>query len=362
MNVIFYKKPCLLLETTELVFAQVNQIPARDLTADGEFCLPPEEVHRIQKAVCGELRCSEEELQFYFKGFCIGTESSRMSCIARCLVYNSLEVGCSDVDSMIQALSANWQAQPNALRISGMDMYSLSFDSAEPGTFAPLSVEMMKLPIPAEYQTHLVEVFSHYEQYLRRLAEILRPAAARLETLLEPWVQKAQPVAAQWEDFLAGDVAGDFFRNRANINRREFGTLEVSLRYFPAEPGYLRIYEPNGDVRMLIGVAMKAGRLSQPARKEALADWEYTALRLIANPDRLAMLQAMMEKPMSGQDLAQKLGLHGGSVFRDLNSMYNARLLTREMDNGKNVYRTDLTVIQLLSRHMVSAIAMEGNL
>ena len=362
MNVIFYKKPCLLLETTELVFAQVNQIPARDLTADGEFCLPPEEVHRIQKAVCGELRCSEEELQFYFKGFCIGTESSRMSCIARCLVYNSLEVGCSDVDSMIQALSANWQVQPNALRISGMDMYSLSFDSAEPGTFAPLSVEMMKLPIPAEYQTHLVEVFSHYEQYLRHLAEILRPATARLETLLEPWVQKAQPVAAQWEDFLTGDVAGDFFRNRANINRREFGALEVSLRYFPAEPGYLRIYEPNGDVRMLIGVAMKAGRLSHPAKKEVLADWECTALRLIANPDRLAMLQAMMEKPMSGQDLAQKLGLHGGSVFRDLNSMYNARLLTREMDNGKNVYRTDLTVIQLLSRHMVSAIAMEGNL
>ena len=362
MNVIFYKKPCLLLETTELVFAQVNQIPARDLTADGEFCLPPEEVHRIQKAVCGELRCSEEELQFYFKGFCIGTESSRMSCIARCLVYNSLEVGCSDVDSMIQALSANWQVQPNALRISGMDMYSLSFDSAEPGTFAPLSVEMMKLPIPAEYQTHLVEVFSHYEQYLRHLAEILRPATARLETLLEPWVQKAQPVAAQWEDFLTGDVAGDFFRNRANINRREFGALEVSLRYFPAEPGYLRIYEPNGDVRMLIGVAMKAGRLSHPAQKEVLADWECTALRLIANPDRLAMLQAMMEKPMSGQDLAQKLGLHGGSVFRDLNSMYNARLLTREMDNGKNVYRTDLTVIQLLSRHMVSAIAMEGNL
>lgn len=362
MNVIFYKKPCLLLETTELVFAQVNQIPARDLTADGEFCLPPEDVHRIQKAVCGELRCSEEELQFYFKGFCIGTESSRMSCIARCLVYNSLEVGCSDVDSMIQALSANWQAQPKAFRVSGIDMYSLSFDWAEANAFAPLSAEMMKLPIPAEYQTHLVEVFSHYEQYLRHLAEILRPAAARLETLLEPWVQKAQPVAAQWEDFLTGDVAGDFFRNRANINRREFGALEVSLRYFPAEPGYLRIYEPNGDVRMLIGVAMKAGRLSHPAKKEVLADWECTALRLIANPDRLAMLQAMMEKPMSGQDLAQKLGLHGGSVFRDLNSMYNARLLTREMDNGKNVYRTDLTVIQLLSRHMVSAIAMEGNL
>lgn len=359
MNVIFYPKPCLLLETTELVFAQVNQIPARNLTAEGEYCIPPEEVHRIQKAVCGELRCCEEELQFYFKGFCIGAETSQSSCIARCLVYNSLEVGCSDVDSMVQGLSAYWQAQPNSLRVSGIDMYSLSFDSTEPDAFAPLSAEMMKLPIPAEYQTHLVEVFSHYERYLCRLAEILRPAADLLETLLEPWVQKAQPVAKQWEDFFTGDVAGDFFRNRASMNCQEVDSLELSLRYFPAEPGYLRIYEPNGDVRMLIGVAMKPGSRSHPARKEALADWEYTALRLIANPNRLAMLQAMTEKPMSGQDLAQTLGLHGGSVFRDLNSMRIARLLTMEMEGGKSVYRTDLAVIQLLSQHMVSVIAMD---
>lgn len=104
---------------------------------------------------------------------------------------------------------------------------------------------------------------------------------------------------------------------------------------------------------------MKTGKLSHPARKEALADWECTALRLMANPDRRAMLQAMMEKPMSGQELAQKLRLHGGSVFRELNSMYNARLLTREMDNGKNVYRTDIAGIGLLSQHMVSTIAMD---
>ncbi len=44
----------------------------------------------------------------------------------------------------------------------------------------------------------------------------------------------------------------------------------------------------------------------------------------MANVSRMEMLRAMAERPMSGQELAQKLNLNSGSVFRDLNSLYNA--------------------------------------
>ena len=39
-----------------------------------------------------------------------------------------------------------------------------------------------------------------------------------------------------------------------------------------------------------------------------------TALRLMANGARVEMLHAMAERPMSGQELAQKLNLNSGSV------------------------------------------------
>ena len=89
---------------------------------------------------------------------------------------------------------------------------------------------------------------------------------------------------------------------------------------------------------------------------QSLIEWEYDALRLLSSPDRVKMLQAMMTEYQSRLDLVQRLGLHSGSVFRDLNSMYNARLLMREVIDGKNCYRTNLPVVRDLFRHVLDVL------
>lgn len=355
MNVTVYRKPCLLLETVELVYAYVNQVPEKKLTASGDFCIPPEEIHRLQTEVCAGLRCSEEELQFFFHGIPLQGETHRFPCIARALVYNSLELHCQSTEETRDALISYWQNLRRPLLVDCMDFYSVNFTPSKTEVFVPLSREIRKLPVPAEYHAELVDVFSNYESYLTRLAQILEPAAQKLELLLEPWVRRAQPLLDQWESFFSQDDSEMFFRNRVQLKVKKIDQLEMALRYIPAEQGYVRVYEPNGEIKMLFGVGMKVGN-KEGSQKETLSDWEYTALRLLANPDRIAMLNAMLHEPMSGPALMQKLGLHSGSVFRDLNSMYNARLLIRETDEGKNVYRTNLQVIQKLSKHMLQAI------
>lgn len=62
-----YRKPCMLLETVELVYSYVNQVPAEQLTESGEYCIPAREIPSIREAVCGPLDLENEELQFYFK-------------------------------------------------------------------------------------------------------------------------------------------------------------------------------------------------------------------------------------------------------------------------------------------------------
>ena len=47
MQLIVSRKPCLLLEAAELVFAQFNHIPAETVVIPGEYCIPAEEVERI---------------------------------------------------------------------------------------------------------------------------------------------------------------------------------------------------------------------------------------------------------------------------------------------------------------------------
>ena len=51
-------------------------------------------------------------------------------------------------------------------------------------------------------------------------------------------------------------------------------------------------------------------------------------------------------------ELAQALNLNSGTVFRDLNSMYDARLLYIENRNGRNCYRTNYGMVQQVTEHI----------
>ena len=53
------------------------------------------------------------------------------------------------------------------------------------------------------------------------------------------------------------------------------------------------------------------------------------------------------------EELAQKLNLNSGTVFRDLNSLYNARLLLVESGSGRNCYRLNLPVIRQIVDHVL---------
>lgn len=48
-----------------------------------------------------------------------------------------------------------------------------------------------------------------------------------------------------------------------------------------------------------------------------------------------------MEMP----ELSKRLHPNSGSVFRDVNSMYNTQMLLFQPENGKNLYSTNLNVV-----------------
>ena len=59
------------------------------------------------------------------------------------------------------------------------------------------------------------------------------------------------------------------------------------------------------------------------------------------------------------QDLSQSLGLNPGSVFRDLNNMNNAGLLTQEVISNRIHYRTDSTAVERLTKHLMRYLHQE---
>ncbi len=351
-------RPCLLMETAELVFSFVNDLPPQQLTASGEWCLPEEEALRIRQEVCQGLDPQDKKLQFFFQGFQLEGGYSRLSNPATTMLYSCLSTMPSDVQEMKGKLLEFWESIEPPYCISAADPFALSLVHASSEEFSPLAEEMNKVPAPMNYQLRLVEIFAQYPRYLEQLVDILQPLARRLEPLLEPWVQRVQPLLQGWEQFFSEpENVSDFFRNR--MAGFQCSQLELCLRYFPAKGGYYRVINEEKDTLgiacLLPGLDMKPGA-PKATTAPALDDEEAAALRLIANPDRLAMLSAMMRRPMGGHELAVELGLNSGTVFRDLNNLATAQLITRVAEGRKRVYSTNMETLRQLMRRILLVV------
>lgn len=109
------------------------------------------------------------------------------------------------------------------------------------------------------------------------------------------------------------------------------GQIEICLRYFPSKGGDYRLINEEKD-----GQGM--------------------ACLLISNPDRPEMLAAMMRRPMGGHELAGELGLNSGTVFRDLNNLATAKLITRVAEGRKRVYSTNMETLRSLTRRILQVV------
>lgn len=190
-------------------------------------------------------------------------------------------------------------------------------------------------------------------------AELLRPIAAVLPDYMAPWTRQIPDLAEQWDTFFQGNSAQEFFLQRARIQSGEFRELRLAFRFFSPYGSPGKFLGEKGRLLFHMGVNMQPG-LGNAGQAQAPEEWELTALRLMANGSRMEMLHAMAERPMSGQELAQKLNLNSGSVFRDLNSLYNARLLLMESTGGRNCYRTNLPVVRNMMERMLNYLQNQG--
>ena len=353
MEVTIYQEPCWVLEAAELVYGLVNGISAEKLAGKGPYCVPPEEVRRIQEAVCAGIDPGDKLVQFYFRGVALEGLAGRLSCLGCALLYSTLAIGCSGTDAFAQAVKEAWRRlQETGFRVNGIDGFSLSLEAAQEGEPLSLAGELAKLQAPPLYQMQLLEVFTAFDRHLDRVIALLRPVAEALPAYLAPWTGAIPVLTEQWSAFFHSQAAREFFLRRARIDGDEFLTLEIAFRFFSPQgsPG-----KYSGTLRRLsihMGVGTQPG-LDEPNPVQEPEEWELTALWLLANASRMEMLHAMMERPMSGQELAQKLNLNSGTVFRDLNSLYNARLLLVESGSGRNCYRLNLPVIRQIVDHVL---------
>lgn len=356
MNILACREPCLLLEAAELVYALVNDIPPENMTLPGEYYLPVEAVEAIRAEACRGLSPEDSRLQFYFRGVPVDGIAERLSCLGCCLVYSSVEVASPDVDDMGRALSESWaRRRREHYRINGLDPFSLNIDPVEDDSFSTLSGEIARLSAPAAYKLQLVEVFSNFDRHLAAVTELLRPVAEALAPLLAPWVERSVARMREWETFFRENSAQEFLAKRGQVKADNLRELYIGFRYFSPLLSPIHVDEKAGRVSIHMGIGIRP-EMEVHKEQPTMDESRYIVLRMLANPDRVEMLRLMMNRPMGVPELSKRLHLNSGSVFRDVNSMYNAQLLLFQPENGKNLYSTNLNAVSQTASDLVEYI------
>ena len=360
MEVTIYQEPCWLLEAAELVYGLVNNIPTTKLAGNGPYCLPLEQVAQLLTRASGWIDPADELVQYYFHGVPLVGFTNRLSCLGCAVLYSSLPVDCSRPGDYAASIREAWHTLEEAgYCVDGIDGFSLNLVPSE-GKPVSLAKELSALEVPELYKMQLLEVFTAFDFHAERLLQLLSPVADALSKQLASWMQPISALAREWETFFQHNSPQEFFLRQARIQNISVERLEIAFRILSPACAHGKHAEKDRQVRLHMGIGMKPS-LDPPVSARAPDEWELSAIRLLANSARMEMLRLMMDRPMSGQELVQKLNLNSGSVFRDLNSLLNARLLLLEAKEGRNYYRTNMDAIRQITEHLVNHIQSGAN-
>lgn len=355
MSAIFQQKPCILFETVELLYAFVNGLPPEDLTAEGVYCLTPQEALETMSSACQELDPKDFLLRQYFGRHAILDESNQFTCLASCMVYCFMNLDQSGISDQIDSMCRTWeQIRRRPFTIRAINWFTLDVEALPTGPVTSLAAEMKKLPVEEDFFLSLLETFSDYTYHMTRLQELIEPVAMRLEQLLEPFVTRAKPLWEAWSQFLEKTDLEDFSAQRTGIiPPRPFERAGICLRYFRPQYAPIQVDPERNTFWMHLGVRMIPDP-QQVSGDGAPNERDLEALRLLGDKGRSEMVRALMGRSMSMQELATQLRINPGTVFRNLNSLTNTGLLTTETRGSRYYYRANYPYIQSLLRKMLA--------
>lgn len=312
--------------------------------------MPEAAIQQMLDVACAGISQDDPEIQYDFGKYILSEDPERATCVARNLVYNSMEPSGGDLAADCARLcQARQRQRRNRERMVDIDEYRLIYLEPADSEFVPLAQEIAKLGLGPEYAQKLLEQFSGFVEAMDQLKTILTPVAEKLRPLLAPWAHLAEPLARSWESyFLQPDAEAQWRKRVRYTEETPLTSMRVQLRYLRPKSALGAVDGEDGNAFCHIGVAVQV----EKTESTNFEPWEFQALRLLGSEARMRMLWAMLDRPMSARELSQQLELHLGGVCRDISSLFHSRLLTTEQVNGRNRYRTNKESLSILAKHL----------
>ena len=359
MEVFVTNQPYMLYETVELLRVFVNRTDPEDLTMEGEFCLAPQEVKELMVSACETVDPEDQWVRHFFQEFPILDESNQKTCLASCIAYSSFNVRMQEsvLDQQLAFVVDQWNLiRRSGYHINAVNRFGIGIDSAPSKGPVRLAEELKRLPLTPDFYLLLHEAFSDLEFSTAQLLRVIRPVAERLSSLLRPYVRRAAVLAERWSHFFQDrKMLYEFLQNRTGaVEEDSIDRVYLVLRYLHSRYAVGTNSPEEHVFGFHVGVGVKLTLTSSYQEKTAASlDREAAAFKLLGDKGRRDIIRLLGKKAMTMQEVANQLEINSGTVFRNINSLYNAELLIRENHGGRFLYRAKLSYIQAIFDHMM---------
>lgn len=344
-----YHFPFLFHEAAELLFLYTNGLPMPDLAQEkSRYSIPGQELERMMTEACQDISWENETLQTFFRQYKLPKSAAgAFTCLARILAFSFADLSCQTAEQSVASI---------VRRLEEVRDSDVVFDDLRPFTVDTYPGEsedagISALSAPAGLRLAFAQVYSDPAGTLQPLVELIAPVMTYLQQALRPWAFRAEPMLQIWEDTMRSQTPEQFFSESLHYSEVPPVTrIEMGLMYFL--PQWLTCgLENNGN---LLKIFIGAGTtLLTDKPINGLMSWEYRALHLMSSPVRVRMLNALREKPMSSRELSQELGIHLGTVTRDINNMDEAYLLNIVPIGPRRRYSLNRRAIRTLAQHLI---------
>ena len=352
MEILINQEISLLKETVELVFTYVNQLEPGRLTP-GEPGIPVQEVRTMMDAACSDLDLKNPILRFFFQPFTIESykhTSCADTCVAIIMAYSFLRYSGSDMGLSRQSLHDHHIGRAPYIAVTSFNACGMgTLDCQE---YRSLAAQLNAFDMPDGLRLQLLEMITGYHRHVDMLCDLLEPVTQKLLPMLMPWWQKAESSREQWAGLLRDEERRKEFCKGFQSVTSDLGRIQLNLHLLRSGLGY-GSYEHDNYVLVC---DFGPGAFPEGTRRKRLASSEIAALRLLANPDRIEMLQIMMDGFVTPRELTERLNLYSGSVFRDLSNMFQAQMLDVEVDGIHRSYKTNIANLERLVNRLILCI------
>ncbi len=352
MRIVINPEISLMKEAVELVFTYVNQMnPGR--LAVGDSGIPQEDVCAMMDAACGDLDLKDPILRFFFQSFTIDNyknTSCADTCVAIIMVYSFLRYSGCDMELTRKSLHDHHIGHAPYIAVTSFNVCGLgTLDCQE---YRSLAAQLNAFDMPDGLRLQLLEMITGYHRHVDLLCDLLEPVAQKLLPLLMPWWEKAESSRQQWLALLSKEEG-------LQELCKGFTFVTDDMEQIEMNPHLLRVglgYGSYDHDKFALVCDFSFDAFPGKARRNRLSSTEIAALRLLANPDRIEMLQIMMDGFVTPKELTERLNLYSGSVFRDLSNMFQAQLLDVEVDGIHRSYKTNIANLERLVNRLVQCI------